>query len=44
MVVLVGWEALGSVQILHNHPFDMGVDSYGGAYDSVHKASQKRVI
>ena len=30
MLVLVGVEILGSVQILHNHLMGMGVDGQGG--------------
>ena len=26
MLVLVGWEILGSIQLLHNHLVGMGVD------------------
>ena len=29
-VVLAGWGALGSVQILHNHLMCIGFDSQGG--------------
>ena len=38
MLVLVGVEILGSVQILHNHLMDMGVDGQDGVYDRAHKA------
>ena len=39
MVVLVGWEALGSVQILHNHPLGVGFDGQGCVYDWDHRPS-----